>query len=467
MLRLMVAAVIGAGGLACAPGGEDPPPGPEAVPDWSKLPAVAPDPELAAFGSRQAKYERLCSVPRGDSFWKAICGSGRRPAIPDLVALLKLLGLDQERAFAMTGNSTSLVAMSVTPLNPRMIVFPRVDGASLEPPADLIAIGFVRGEQLVEAVSRDWNGDYNFYLLAFEQRCSYQPGGCDLAALLTEEIEHNWTAYSVYDQDELEHTSFDCKSCHQPGGTGAKHILRMQELTSPWLHWFPQRFVQRTESDRVLLAQFAETHAGDKQYGGIPAQVIANAIDEGSAAQLEALIRAEGLGDQPNPFDSHIVAESAGGAASPTWQARFEANLRGEAIAVPYPAIDVADESRRTAAARSYREVVAGMAPRASLVDTRRIFSRDAEEKLSFLPMPGADGKTVLLQMCARCHDGRARPELTRSRFNVRKLDQLPRAEKDLAIARMNEPLETRMPPWRVGRMTPEALEAATLELRK
>ena len=41
--------------------------------------------------------------------------------------------------------------------------------------------------------------------------------------------------------------------------------------------------------------------------------------------------------------------------------------------------------------------------------------------------------------MCARCHDGRANPQLGKSRFNVLALDTLSRAEKDLAIARLGD----------------------------
>jgi hypothetical protein len=240
----------------------------------------------------------------------------------------------------------------------------------------------------------------------------------------------------------------------------------MQELASPWLHWFPQRFVQRTDSDRVLLAQFTDTHKGDQHYGGIPITTIANALDEGSGAQLEALVRAEGFGDQPNPFDSQIVAEMKSG-SSPTWEARFATHLQGQAIAVPYPAIDVTDEAKRNAATHSYQDVVRGASPRASLLDIREIFSADAQEKLSFFPQPGADGKTVLLEMCARCHDGRANPQLNKSRFNVLALDTLPRAEKDLAIVRLGDPGQLRMPPWRAGSLTPESIAAATVELQK
>ena len=240
----------------------------------------------------------------------------------------------------------------------------------------------------------------------------------------------------------------------------------MQELASPWMHWFPQRFVQRTDSDRALVAQFAEAHGDDEQYGGIPIAMITNALDEGSGAQLEALVRAEGFGEQPNPFDAQIATEMKSG-ASPTWQARFQTHLGGDAIAVPYPRIDVTDEAKRTAAVRSYQDVVRGAAPRETLLDLRDVFSDDAAEKLSFVPQPGADGKAVLLQMCARCHDGRGNPQLSKSRFNVRKLDEMPRAEKDLAISRISESGLTRMPPWRVGSLTPDGIRAATLELQK
>jgi MYXO-CTERM domain-containing protein len=435
--------------------------------NWATLPAVSgADPELAPLPSRQDAYDKVCARNRGDSFAKVLCGGGRRPEIRDFDELYELVGLADERAFALTGNSTSLLANRVSAINPRLLVFPRV-GDDLARPAAMTAVGFVRGEPFAEVASRDLStGDFNFYLVSFEQNCSYASGGCDLASLLTEEIEHDWTAYSVYDQDDLEGTSLDCNSCHQPNGYGTKRILRMQELASPWLHWFPQRFVQRTDSDRVLLAQFADTHAGDKQYGGIPIATITNALDEGSGAQLEALVRAEGFGDQPNPFDSQIVTEMKSG-SSPTWEARFQTHLQGLAIAVPYPAIDVTDDAMRGAASRSYQDVVRGAAPRGSLLDIRQIFSADAQQKLSFVPEPGADGKTVLLEMCARCHDGRANPQLGKSHFNVLALDSLPRAEKDLAITRISDPGPNRMPPWRAGSLTPESIAAATAELQK
>ena len=397
-------------------------------------------------------------------FFAAAAGAPRSATSP---SCYELVGLADQRAFALTGNSTSLLANRVSAINPRLLVFPRV-GDDLARPAAMTAVGFVRGEQFVELASRDLStGDFNFYLVRFEQKCNYADGGCDLASLLTEEIEHDWTAYSVYDQDDLEETSLDCNSCHQPDGHGTKRILRMQELASPWLHWFPQRFVQRTDSDRVLLAQFADTHAGDKHYGGIPIATIANALDEGSGAQLEALVRAEGFGEQPNPFDAQIVAEMKNG-TSPTWEARFETHLQGRAIAVPYPAIDVTDEAKRNAAARSYQDVVRGAVgarklarhPR-DLLDGR---AREAELRSAARRQTGRPS----CWRCARVATtgapilSWARADSTCSRSTRCRARRRTSPSRGSAI-RDN----TRMPPWRAGSLTPEGSAAAILELQK
>jgi cytochrome c553 len=434
---------------------------------WASLPSPTHlERELSALGTRDETLQRVCARGRGDSFATALCASDQAPEISDLRGLLQLSGLGEDRAFALTGNSTSLVSMSVSAINPRILVFPRI-ASQAQRPGSMTTVGFVRGEQFVEVASRDpLNGDINFYLLSFEQQCSYQAQGCDLADLLTEEVEKGWTAYSVYDQDDLEGTSFDCLSCHQPKGHGTPRILRMQELASPWMHWFPQRFVQQTDSDRLLTAQFAATHQHDSQYGGIPTASITNALDEGSGAQLEALLRAEGFAEQPNVFDGHIAREMSAG-SSPTWQARFDTHLRGEAIAVPYPLVDVTDASKRDAASQSYLAVVQALAPRESLLDIRNVFSEDAAAKLSFVSNGGADGKTVLLQMCSRCHDGRGNPALSKNHFNVLKLAEMSRSLKDLAIARISDTGPARMPPVRAGALTPESIQAAIGELQK
>ncbi len=436
--------------------------------DWSDLPAlVHRDPDLERLPIREEQYERLCALPRNDSFFRAVCGA-ERPDITDMASLIRVAGLDEERAFALTANSTSLVMQMVSAVNPRAIIFPRVTEAR-EKPDELTILGFVRGDSFAEVVSRDTTtGEYNFYLFTFERRCDYD-AGCDLHSLLTEELERGWTAFSIYTEQDLQNTPLDCLSCHQPGGYGTPKILRMQELESPWLHWFPQRFVQRTSSDRELTSLFLEAHAVDEAYAGILIETIENAVDEGSGAQLEALLVAEGQAAQPNVFDPRIEAEARDGSPSAAWEALFATTLAGDAISVPYPQADVTDATRRGAAVQSYVDVLTGRAPRDSLLDLRGLFSDDAKLKLGMLPAAEADGRTVLLQACSRCHDGRADPSLSKAVFNVKALDEMPRAVKDAAIHRMTLPEDSdrRMPPRRAGALPSAAIEKAVEELSK
>jgi hypothetical protein len=464
MKRCLAALPVVLLACGCAGDGTEPEPASE----WASLPEVLErDIELRRLPVRDEQYQKLCALGRGDSFFRAVCSSPR-PVISDLASLLQLTGLDENRAFALTGNSTSLVKTSVSAVNPRAIIFPRVSEAR-EKPAELTALGFVRGEPLVEVVSRDnTNGEYNFYLFTFERQCDYV-AGCDLASLLTEELERGWTAFSIYTEEDIENTSFDCRSCHQPGGVGTPKILRMQELESPWLHWFPQRFVQRTDSDRVLTAQFLEAHQLDSAYAGIPIASIQSGIDEGSGAQLEALLVAEGQDTQPNAFDPRIEAEAREGLTSPTWEQQFAATLTGDAIGVPYPQVDVTDPALRLASVQSYVDVVSGVAPRESLLDLRNLFSEDAKQKLGLVPAPGSDGLTVLTQVCSRCHDGRGNPDLNKHAFNVKALADMSREEKDLAISRLLEPEGSllRMPPWRAATLPPADLQSAIDELSK
>jgi hypothetical protein len=49
------------------------------------------------------------------------------PEIRDMTELLELGGIGRPARVRADGNSTSLVAMSVSAINPRILVFPRVD----------------------------------------------------------------------------------------------------------------------------------------------------------------------------------------------------------------------------------------------------------------------------------------------------------------------------------------------------
>ena len=110
-----------------------------------------------------------------------------------------------------------------------------------------------------------------------------------------------------------------------------------------------------------------------------------------------------------------------------------------------------------------------GAAPRESLLDLRELFSEDAKAEARARAAAGRRRPAVLTQVCARCHDGRENPLLSRNLFNVKTLDQMSREEKDLAIARLQEPEGSvlRMPPWRAATLPPAELAAAIQELSK
>src|SRR5689334_24128688 len=52
-------------------------------------------------------------------------------------------------------------------------------------------------------------------------------------------------------------------------------------------------------------------------------------LDEGSGAQLEALVRSQGYSEQPNPFDAQIAAEMKSG-ASPTKSEEHTSELQSQ-----------------------------------------------------------------------------------------------------------------------------------------
>jgi len=64
---------------------------------------------------------------------------------------------------------------------------------------------------------------------------------------------------------------------------------------------------------------------------------------------------------------------------------------------------------------------------------------------MGFEPRSGLDGRALLVQQCQQCHHARLDPTLTSERFLVDELDQMTRAEKDLAIERIQTSIETRL----------------------
>jgi hypothetical protein len=363
-------------------------------------------------------------------------------------------GVNGNPAFALMGHSSSLVSRFVSAFNPRAIVFtpPPADGSK---PVGYAILAFTRGEHFAEVAVHDPTLDVvNFYLVRFTQDCDTQPGGCTPGQLITPEVEKNWGVVTVYESStEINNTVVDCLQCHQPDGPSGPKILRMQERTAPYTHFFSSQ----TVGGRQLLADFHAAHGTTEDYGPIPASM----IDKSDPSLLARFVFQSGFSTQPNYFNSSLIESevrlSAKGqpqinvppGRSATWQAIYDQAKSGRFIAVPYHDVKVTDPDKLSNATSIYQQLLAGMTQPSAVPDLRDVFLTQGLSDMGFAPASGLDGRSLLVQMCQQCHNGRLDQTLTRARFNVEQLDQLSRDEKDQAIQRLmlDASSSKRMPP--------------------
>ena len=402
-----------------------------------------------------------------------LCKDGTRPK--SIVELEQALGLgfkdasengtngsNGNPAFAFSANSSSLLARSVSAVNPRALLFSPPQGQPTRIKGFVI-MGFVRGEPLVEvAAETGLGGKITFYLVKYEQACGSK---CGLGDMLTAATESNWTGITVYDDEDLKNTILDCRHCHQPDGPGSTVFLRMQELEDPWTHWF--------RSDRpgglTLLQDYFRAHSLDEPYAGIPGAL----IQKSDGRALEDFVTGQGFDQQPNKFDSKAieseVSDSSGAqpeintprGQSTLWQKLYDRAASGAAIPPPYHDVKVSDPNKLQFVSDAYKAFIGGQT--STLPDIRRVFLDDALADLNFIPRPNATGKEVLVQACAQCHNSRLDQTITRAHFDVTKLGSMSAAEKKEAIRRMNLPSADRlhMPPTILRALPDDALAAA------
>jgi hypothetical protein len=354
-------------------------------------------------------------------------------------------------AFAILGHSSALTARKVSPIAPTAFTFtpPTADGST---PTDYTAVAFDPGEQFVEVASYDPTAqNVNFYVVFFDQACTHAPGGCTNADLLTLKLVSGWSNVRVYeDTTELGNTILDCHVCHQPD-SNAKPLLRMQENTAPFTHWFDAA----TEGGKVLLDQFHAVRGTTEDYGGIPAAL----IDASDPAKLAALVKQAGFEQQPNAFDSATIeaevkasapgqpANNVPPGASATWQMAYDRAATGSFIAPPYHDVNTIDPVKLGAAKAAFAKFSAGQA--ADLPDLRDVLLDRGLRDMGFAPKAGLDGRALLVQMCQECHHGKLDLTLTRERFLMDQFETMSASEKQVAIDRLNAPLDDRlaMPP--------------------
>jgi hypothetical protein len=403
----------------------------------------------------EAQRARLCARGHDDPVAALLC-SDSAPHITSLTELLALLGIRpgvyvESQGFAVTGHSTALSKRSVSTVNPR-VIFLQIP-SSVRP---MLAVGFMRGERLVEIATQDrTTSELTFYVLAFGLPCADRGGSCTPGDLLTPAIERDWSSVDLYDETDLTNTALDCRVCHQPGGPGTSKLLRMQEIETPWTHWFDDQ----TQGGRALLADFIAMH-GDEVYAAIPA----GQITQARAGLMAAFVRIAGSTRQPNEFQSAKVetevelsapgqpVDNQARGHSETWQAGYASALRAEAIPAPYHDVKVTEPAKLARVQRAYADYRAGILPAAALPDIRDVFPDDpiALFEMGFAVDERLDDSALLVAACSLCHNPRLDQNLSRAKFHT-DLSQLTAEAKQTAIARINLPPDDpqAMPPQR------------------
>ncbi|HEX4452336.1 MAG TPA: hypothetical protein VH143_15775 [Kofleriaceae bacterium] len=460
----------------------------------SALPPALPSDVFATLADPSDAHAALCAHDANDTAFpddadritKAFC----RSAVPQpggLGDLLTLLGLDfadpsggngtgGNPAFAILGHSSALTAREVSAITPTAFVFTPL-GAGSAVPTDYAFLAYDPGESFVEvAAYSPIDIGVDFYLVLFDKACTTAPAGCSPNDMLTPNQTVGWSNVRIYESTTaLDDTIADCRQCHIGAGhddpTAADPmILRMQELAAPHTHWFSAA----TSGGMALLDDFHAAHGGAEDYGPIPAAL----IDTSDPDQMAAFITAAGFGVQPNAFPSAAIEQEVASAApmqpevnvpmgaSATWTAIYQAAASGTAITAPYHDVKVTDPDKLAQMTAAYTACRTGGPPLAD--DIREVLLESGLADMGFAPPAGADGKAMLVQQCQQCHNARLDPTLTRERFLVDQLDQMSRAEKDLAIARLQTPTDTRlaMPPplFRLPSDTQRAAMIAALQ---
>lgn len=455
----LAATLVGCGSVQVGgPGGEDTP----SVDNPS-----FPDNGLVDWGvetkGSTGHVDYIEHLPRGEEQRDALCARGltgrltdwycagpSAPPITGLQDVLDGLGLDPTNGnttrFAINGHSSSLVTKSTSVLNPRAIIFTR-DGTP-----DYAALGFIRGDGFAEIAAFDSNSqDVNFFLVSYKKGC--EPD-CTNAERFLPSNESGWQDVTIYGDEDLKNTVFDCLQCHEPEGKGTGRILRMQELVNPWTHWF-----RDNRGTRPMLDTFQAVHVNE-DYAGIPANIIAN----NDPADLEDMVRAAGFGNQPNRFEGNNINNDDINTDTPNdvWMGLYENAVTGQMIAPPYFGINPYDDTLVADAGDLYRQVAAGDISESQMPDLTQLFRQDALRYLSFQPAPGLSGTEIVQHRCGTCHDGRF-PGISRDNFRIQDFPDNLTDQMKLKITQrigLNEHSRFKMPPLAFSELSPAEIEA-------
>lgn len=426
-----------------------------------------------------AQWEVLCARGNADVVSERLCANRNIRSLQDLQSALGLAfrsrvgnGELGNPAFALLSHSTSLTGRAVSPLNPRAFLFtnPATKGPLSGKPVpnpDFVALAFARGEPLVEVAARDRKtGVLRFFLIRFDLGCEADKS-CSAWDVYGPGIESGWKGLSVYDDTDLSNTVFDCNVCHQPEGPGTTKMLRMVEQRFPWTHFF-----RDADEGRGLLDDYFTAHHRSEAYAGIPGAL----VSWSEPARLEGLVENEGFIVQPAELPTKALAQmvSTGKLLTtlPAYDALYQQAKSGAGPIIPFPYARFVDRARFQTTASQYMATLSGSgrvesAPTSELSEPRDLHTEEARWRAGLRPAPNSDGASIVVQMCARCHNGSLDQSVSRARFDATRLSELSASERALAVARMKLPRGSalKMPPERFGTLTDDEIEAAAKAL--
>lgn len=417
----------------------------------------------------------LCERSDRDDVVRDVVCAEQRPHIAGLADLQDVLhiapdalaqGAATNPRVTLLAHSTALSGHLISALNPRLIIV----GTGL-------IMAFQRGVQKVEMIATARNpGFFNFYLFEFEQACNANEQGCTAADLFTPRLERGWLSVSVSDDEDIKNTPNDCRQCHQRARETAG--LLMRELNNPWTHFFqpvpPEPYPQHLGpgvQGSDLMQDYRDAK-GSERYGGFSLE----ALDGISPFMLEltvgsdqpVLFDAPGIENERFPYDADAGYPEEP-AASPTYQAAYEAFKRGEQLALPYIEARVTDSDKLTRLTQAYARYRAGELSPEELPDLSDVFPDDPRVRalIGLQTEPGASAQEVLIQACGSCHNDVLDQSLTRARFNI-DLWKLDAAEIATAIERIERgPSESGvMPPPEARQLDSEGREKLLSYLR-
>ena len=253
---------------------------------------------------------------------------------------------------------------------------------------------------------------------------------------MTPEGEKDWINVNAYEDDGHTvpsipaNTVMDCQRCHQVNGPSQGAILRMQETTAPYTHFFSvspraakpdERLFRRPRSQRDLR--------------GDPGNLIA----QSNPSLFASFINTAGFGTQPNAFSSAQIeqevsqssplqpANDSVSGTSPTWDLLFQNFIQGMSNPPPYHDVKITDPAKLAAMTQAYQAVMNGSQPMSSLPDIRQDMKDDPTflTEMSFQIAPNQSAQAMLVNACMNCHNSNLDQTITRARFNVQTLSAM------------------------------------------